>query len=207
MNCCRLSVRWVTLLPSPPCWWAGSKTTMVSGEGTPRGSTVTCLLRVFPCLLHAQCALPGKHFWTWLQILGCPSSFADLLFCLFGCSRSSHMIASSSFIFSSYLQLKSVLSAALPDLGGTATGCRNLPSDSGLMAFPNALLQDGTKRLQTTALWSHYYFFSAVCWTSCKFVFFSAEMLRYSSSSCSCSATNLCFLRPVSTWWLIIISL
>lgn len=40
------------------------------------------LLGVFPCLLHVQCALPTKHFWTWLHGFGCPSSVAHLLLLL-----------------------------------------------------------------------------------------------------------------------------
>lgn len=120
---------------------------MVSGEGTPHGSTVTFLFLSIPVHCAFSVCFPASftcnvHCLQSTLELGCrflgvhPALLVYSYFCLFGsfqlqsCNCSLQPVLLLSFILSSYLQLKSALSAALPDLGGKTTGCRNLPSDS-----------------------------------------------------------------------------
>lgn len=120
---------------------------MVSGEGTSRGSAVTFIfLSLFVHCAFSVCSpasfMCSVHCLQSTSELGCVVLGVHLAlltysyFCLFGCFQlqsydcSLQPVLLLCFIVSSYLQQKSALSAALPDLGGKTTGCRNLPSDS-----------------------------------------------------------------------------
>lgn len=140
---------------------------MVSGEVTLHARTVTCFFSLSVHCAFSECSpasfMCQVHFWTWLQVFRCPSSFALFkLLCLFGCFQlqlydcSLQPILLLCFTLSFYLALKAALCAALPDLGGKTTGCRKLPSDSeswglewdpsnlsDLMAFQNWSLHKG----------------------------------------------------------------
>lgn len=128
--------------------------------------------------------------------IGLPLSRACSDFSFLAPCSSTHLTAASNilqmcFVPSSELQLKSAVSATVPDLGSKTTGCRELPCDSepwGLerdlaspsdsMAFQNSILQKGTQEA------SNHLSLSLQC---CMVVFLtiwlrSARMLHYSSS-------------------------
>lgn len=147
---------------------------MVSGQVTSHGSTVSfsfssfCAprcLSVFLHLLQVPRALPTKHiqtaigFYVSIQLCSLTITFAFLAVSSSNCMTAASGLFCCCASFSALsLQLKSALSAALPDLGGKTTGCRKSPSDSeswglewdpsnpsDLMAFQNWPLQKGTK--------------------------------------------------------------
>ena len=234
MTCHRLGTWRLALWPSQPCCSAGRTDMMVSGEVSSHGSTVTFpisfhalyLLSVFPCLLHMPRALRTKHFWTWLQVFGCPSSIVHLLLLLpFWQFPAPAIWLLPPACFAALLHSQLLPSAEIGTIWCTsALGRQNhwlqeiaiwfWVLGAGMTPLKYFCLNGFSKFTSPEGYRGSFKppFFGDVSVSPVLYgrplanLLSSARVLHYSFSSCSYCTTNLCFLGPVSTWWPLIIS-